>query len=42
MIVSVGLIQDIHYCWLFEAKSFGLVGFHGKSTIVDYLMPNHF
>ena len=40
----------INHCRLFNAKSslyiyikyirFGLVGFYGISTIVDYLMPN--
>ena len=45
------VLSYINDCRLFNAKSslyiyikyiwFGLVGFHGISTIVGYLMPNH-
>ena len=44
------VLWHINHCRLFDAKScfyiyikyirFGLVGFYGISTIVDYLMPN--
>ena len=44
------VLRYINHCRLFNAKSslyiyikyigFGLVGFYGISTIVDYLMPN--
>ena len=46
------VLWHINHCWSFKAKSslyiyikyilFGLVGFYGMSTIVDYLMPNPF
>ena len=45
-----GLLWHINHCRLFKDKSslyicikyisFGLVGFYGISTFVDYLMPN--
>ena len=49
--IRLGLVLwHINHCRLFNAKSslfmyikyvgFGLVGFHGISTIVGYLIPN--
>ena len=46
------VLWHFNHCRLFNAESFlyictkyipfGLVGFYGISTIVGYLMPNHF